>query len=152
VSSLVFVILCLSPLALVVGVGGSTFDAIFASAISVAIALWAIFMMSLLSRMRYRFGESQLEVLCGPYSWHIGYDEVTSAAVTNLKYHPTSTGWKLPGIALFNVFYADRGTVRMCAASITRNILVIETPRGLFGITPDDPDAFLVELRRRRSA
>ena len=44
VSSLVFVILCLSPLALVVGVGGSTFDAIFASAISVAIALWAIFM------------------------------------------------------------------------------------------------------------
>lgn len=150
VSSLVFIAMCLTPLALVVGAGRIPLEALVGCGIGLAGALWAAFILGLLWRMRYRFADADLVVSCGPYHWSIKYGEIMSAALTNLKYHPTSTGWKLPGLALFNVFYADRGTVRMCAASITRRILLIETPRGFFGITPEDPEAFLAEMERRR--
>lgn len=152
ISSLVFILLCLSPLAMMAWAGGSTAEALVASAFSLAIALWAAFMLLLLGRMRYRLRAEAMDVECGPFRWSIPFGEITSAAVTNLKYHPTSTGWKLPGFALFNVFYADRGTVRMCASSITRQILLIETTRGRYGITPDHPVAFLAELERRRQS
>jgi hypothetical protein len=67
-----------------------------------------------------------------------------------LGYLPLSEGWKLPGYTLFKIRYGGIGPVRMCATSMTKRILVIETDTDVWGITPTDVDSFVATIRRAR--
>jgi hypothetical protein len=68
----------------------------------------------------------------------------------NLKWLPTSEGWKIPGLALFKMEYG-RGEIRMCATALAKRILVIDTESGLWGITPSDVKGFVSAVENRRS-
>ena len=54
---------------------------------------------------------------------------------------------RFPGIALFKVPYADVGNVKMCATAALNNILLIETDKEKYGITPADEESFVAALR-----
>ena len=59
---------------------------------------------------------------------------------------------RLPGIALFTVPYADVGNVRMCATAALNDILLIETDKEKYGLTPADEEAFVAALQSRMEA
>ncbi len=100
--------------------------------------------------MRYILSDQELILKCGPVRYVIPYKEIEEIEKTDLGYHPSSTGWKLPGYALFKIYYADRGHVRMCATRVLKGILLIKTVKGeLYGITPRDEERFMEELRKK---
>ena len=111
--------------------------------------LVALFFLAIYPTMRYEMRRDALRLICGPFSWRIPYSEIQEISKTNLKYHPSSTGWKLPGYTIGKVYYKDRGDVRMCATSMCKNITLIKTDDSLFGVTPRDEDAFINALKER---
>lgn len=111
--------------------------------------LAALFFLIIYPTMRYEFRKETLWLKCGPFRWKIPYSEIKEIIKTNLKYHPTSTGWKLPGYTVGKVYYTDRGNVRMCATGMCRNIILIKTDKALFGVTPKDEERFIQVLKAR---
>jgi hypothetical protein len=55
--------------------------------------------------------------------------------------------FRLPGVAIFEVLYGEVGKVKMCASSASKSILLIETEQGLYGVTPQDEQAFVAAVR-----
>jgi hypothetical protein len=41
-----------------------------------------------------------------------------------------SSGWLIPGYALFNVYFVNEGSVWMCATRTRNNVLIIKTSSG----------------------
>lgn len=100
--------------------------------------------------MKYTVTESEITPSCGPFRWRIPISEIWSIVERNLSWLLWAEGWKIPGYALFSIRYGDVGAVRMCATSMTRRVLVIETNQGLWGITPQDQKGFIAAVETRR--
>ena len=111
--------------------------------------LVALFFLAIYPTMRYEMRPHALHLVCGPFNWGIPYSEIKEITRIDLKYHPSSTGWKLPGYTIGKVYYKDRGNVRMCATRMCKNITLIKTDDSLFGVTPRDEDAFINALKER---
>ncbi len=109
----------------------------------------ALFFLIIYPTMRYEFRKESLWLRCGPFCWEIPYSEIKEIVKTDLQYHPTSTGWKLPGYTIGKVYYADRGNIRMCATSMCKNIILIKTNKSIYGITPKDEEKFIQVLKER---
>jgi hypothetical protein len=109
----------------------------------------ALFFAVILPTMKYVVTESQVILSCGPFRWQIPICDIQKVVEKNVGWLPISEGWKLPGYALFKIDCADVGTVRMCATSLTRRILLIQTADDLWGITPTDPEGFVTALHRK---
>jgi hypothetical protein len=56
---------------------------------------------------------------------------------------------RMPGLALFSVFYSDEGVVKMCATSAATRILLIRTRNSTYGITPADEELFVNALMKK---
>lgn len=149
VSSLVFIAFVLANLAFMFLTGAIATGGFMPTLILVLIGLWTVYMLSIYPTMRYELAASELVIGIGPHRWAVPYRDIEKVERTGLKYHPTSTGWKLPGFAVFKVYYAGHGDVRMCAASVTKDITLITAANGRFGITPENPEAFLAALNER---
>jgi len=132
------------------GSGGS--DRVIALGIPLVFGAVVVFFAVIEPSMKYTVTPSEVIPSCGPFRWRIPISEIRSIVERNLSWLPWAEGWKIPGYALFTIRYGDVGTVRMCATSMTRRVLVIETDQGLWGITPQDEKGFIaaVESRRRR--
>ncbi len=117
--------------------------------IMAALFIAAVFFVIIYPSMHYELRDAELYLKCGPICYKIPYSEIKEIVKTNLRYHPTSTGWKLPGYAIGKIYYADRGFVKMCATSMCKNILLIKTEKGCFGITPKDEERFIELLKSR---
>jgi hypothetical protein len=126
--------------------GQSSFFGIFILSIILGAS---IFFLLIYPTMRYELRTDALWLICGPFHWKIPYSEIKEIIKTDLRYHPTSTGWKLPGYTIGKVYYADRGNVRMCATGMCKNIILIKTDEGLFGLTPRDETRFILSLKAR---
>ena len=113
--------------------------------------LVALFFLAIYPTMRYEMRRDGLRLVCGPFNWSIPYSEIKEITRSNLKYHPSSTGWKLPGYTIGRVYYKNRGDVRMCATGMCKNIILIETEDLLYGVTPTDEGRFFDSLRERTS-
>jgi hypothetical protein len=99
--------------------------------------------------MRYELEQNQLTLRYGPVlTYRISLDEVRSIRRRNLSMTIWST-IRFPGIALFTVPYADVGNVKMCATAALNNILLIETKKEQFGLTPADEEAFMAAVKAR---
>ncbi len=122
---------------------------VFAMILVFGFLLVALFFLAIYPTMRYEIRSDALRLVCGPFDWRISYSEIKGITKTNLKYHPTSTGWKLPGYTIGKVYYADRGDVRMCVTSMCKNITLIKTDKSLYGVTPRDEKAFVDSLKGR---
>ena len=107
--------------------------------------LIAIFFLLIYPTMKYKFVNEKLILSCGPFKDVIELDNIQKVSKTNLRYHITSTGWKLPGYTLFKIYYADRGYIKMYATSMLKEIILIETVGQIYGITPKDEQK-LIEM------
>jgi len=117
--------------------------------ISVPFAFIPIFLIAIYPTMRYELRDDGLHLICGPFKEKINYKEIRRVFEKDLKYDISSTGWKIPGYALFKIFYRDLGWVKMYSTRVLKNILIIETFNGnLFGITPKEKNRFLLSLKK----
>ncbi len=117
--------------------------------ISVPFAFIPIFLIAIYPTMRYELRDDGLHLICGPFKEKINYKEIRRIFEKDLKYDISSTGWKIPGYALFKIFYKDLGWVKMYSTRVLKNILIIETFNGnLFGITPKEKNRFLLSLKK----
>jgi hypothetical protein len=94
--------------------------------------------------------------VAGEVSWWVGFltyriplDEVHAIERRDLSLSLWSSV-RLPGLALFAVPYRGMGQVKMCATAATKDILLIETAEGMYGITPADEGGLVAALEARR--
>jgi hypothetical protein len=98
--------------------------------------------------MRYELDDRRLVMRCGPLSYVIHLEDIRRIAKRDLRFSVWSS-MRLPGFALGDVFYGDVGSVTMCATRALKGILLIETARQKYGLTPADEQAFLEDLKSR---
>jgi hypothetical protein len=100
--------------------------------------------------MYYELTDEALRIHCGPLlNYAIPLGNILTVGRRDLKMSLWSS-LRLPGVALFNVSYRGLGQVRMCATAAARDILLIETARAKYGLTPADADLFIAEIEARR--
>ncbi len=108
----------------------------------IALALW-------FPTMHYDLDDQALVLHYGPIlNYRVPLNRIASIRRRDLG----MTIWssiRLPGIALFTVPYADVGNVKMCSTGALKRILLIETDREKYGITPADEEGFVDALRSR---
>jgi hypothetical protein len=100
--------------------------------------------------MRYELDAEALTLRYGPaLTYRIPLDEVHAIERRDLSLSLWSSV-RLPGLALFAVPYRGMGQVKMCATAATKDILLIETAEGMYGITPADEGGLVAALEARR--
>lgn len=102
------------------------------------------------ARLEYRLDEQGLTIVWGrPLT--IPYDAILS--VRRVEGRPKLrriVGTALPGLHEGSFTLAGVGAVRLYAGRIDDHLVIVEADRfGRLGLTPDDPDRFVAELRRR---
>ena len=108
-----------------------------------ALAIW-------FPRMLYELDAEALTLRCGPaLAYRIPLNKIQAVRRRNLRLSLWSSV-RLPGVALFSVPYRGLGQVKMCATAAARDILLIETADGLYGITPADELGLLAALESQR--
>ena len=99
--------------------------------------------------MRYELRSTELVLRYGPVlAYRIPLGDIRGIRRRNLGLTIWSSV-RFPGVALFTVPYADMGNVRMCATAAINNVLLIETPKRKYGITPADEEVFVRALREQ---
>lgn len=115
--------------------------------ICIPVALGFLILASWFPTMRYELDTGQITLRYGPVlTYHIPFKQIQTIRRRNLSL----TIWssiRFPGIALFQVPYADVGNVKMCASAALNHILLIETKTEKYGLTPADEEAFLASVR-----
>lgn len=99
--------------------------------------------------MRYEIEGRRLILSYGPllrYTIEIG--QIKSIRRRDLCISPLSS-FRFPGLAIFGVPYREIGTVKMCATAAGTDILLIETESTKYGLTPENEEEFVKELRAR---
>lgn len=125
----------------------SSGNAILTLIICIPIAITFLILAFCFPNMRYELDQDQLTLRYGPVlRYRIPLKEIRSIRRRNLSMTIWSTV-RFPGIALFTVPYADVGNVKMCATAALNNILLIETEKEKYGLTPEDEDAFVVAIQ-----
>lgn len=119
------------------------------SLLILGVALFQIIVLANLPYMRYELNDEKLVIKCGfILKYVIPLSSIKRVVKRDLEISLWSS-FRLPGLALFRVPYADVGVVKMCATSMSRGIILIETDRGLYGITPDNEEQFIADLHSR---
>ena len=99
--------------------------------------------------MRYELDAHTLTLRYGPVlTYRIPLDEIQTIRKRNLSISLLSS-MRLPGIALFTVPYTDVGNVKMCATAAATGILLVETAKDKYGLTPADEEDFVAALQAR---
>ena len=101
-----------------------------------------------LRTMRYELDDENLVMKYRFIKYIVPFSSIKRITKRDLEISLWSS-FRLPGLALFTVPYSDVGKVKMCATSASRGIILIETDRGVYGITPLDEDAFIADLKSR---
>ncbi len=99
------------------------------------------------TRVRYEVTDGQLRLRAIPLvNARIPLSAIRSVERRDLQ----PTVWasiRFPGLALRRVRYVKVGPVYMCATRAAKGILVLDTDRGLFGVTPEDEQGFVRALQ-----
>ena len=147
--SLIIVAVAIAP-ALAMGLSSSSVivTVIICSVVALAFLVLAFWFPT----MRYELDQAQLTLRYGPVlTYRIPLAEIRTIRRRNLSLTIWST-IRFPGIALFKVPYADVGNVKMCATAALNNILLIETEKEKYGLTPANEDQFIAALRAQMEA
>jgi PH (Pleckstrin Homology) domain-containing protein len=146
---LVLMSIVISALAIIpaLATGLSSTGPILTLIICVPVAIGFLVLAVWFPTMRYELDQDQLTLCYGPFlTYQIPLDEIRTIRRRNLGLTIWST-IRFPGIALFKVPYADVGNVKMCATAALNNILLIETDKDKYGLTPADEEVFVAAVR-----
>ncbi len=136
----------------VLGSGLYSGGAILTLVILVPVALAFLVLALWFPTMRYELGRDRLTLRYGPVlAYRIPLKDIQIIHRKSLSLTVWST-IRFPGIALFGVPYGEVGTVKMCATAALNNILLIETAREKYGLTPEDEPGFVAALRAHMEA
>jgi len=142
--ALLIITLAIAP---AMAIGMSSRNGILTLIICIPIAITFLILAFWFPNMRYELDQDQLTLRYGPViKYRIPLRAIRSIRRRNLSMTIWSTV-RFPGIALFTVPYADVGNVKMCATAALNNILLIETEKEKYGLTPADEEAFVAALR-----
>ena len=98
--------------------------------------------------IRYEIRVNRLAIRYGPLPlYQVDLQQVQKIRQCDLAYSPVSS-LRFPGLALYKVHYPEVGVVHMCATSAFHSILLIETPKAKYGLTPADEVSFVTALRK----
>lgn len=110
----------------------------------------SLFLIIIYPTMRYELRQKELYLICGPFKDIIEYENILKISKTNLKYDLSSSGWKIPGYALFNIYYRDRKWVKMYSTRLLKDIIIIETiNKKLYGLSPKEEMDFIKDLEKK---
>ncbi len=127
--------------------GVSSNSAVLTLIICIPVALAFLILACWFPTMRYELDQDHLTLRYGPVlTYRIPLEKIRTIRRRNLSLTIWST-IRFPGIALFKVPYADVGDVKMCATAALNNILLIETEKEKYGLTPADEEAFIAATR-----
>ena len=101
--------------------------------------------------MRYEVGNGLVILRCGFFAWKIPATQIRAMEERDLQISGFSASWRMPGFALFRVATKDMGMIRMCAASGGTKVLLLKTPNGKWGVTPEDVLAFTSAVEQERA-
>ena len=129
----------------------SGFSGPFMITILLTIPLGLVFLLITLffPAMRYEIAGRRLILSYGPllrYTIEIG--QIKSIRRRDLGISPLSS-FRFPGLAIFGIPYREIGMVKMCATAAGTDILLIETESTKYGLTPENEEEFVKELRAR---
>lgn len=117
--------------------------------IELLLAGWFLALTFWFPTMRYELDEEALTLRYGPaLRYRIPLKEISGLRRRNLGLSIWSS-MRLPGLALFTVNYSDVGNVKMCATAALTEILLVETEKGLYGLTPADEESFVAAVKER---
>jgi hypothetical protein len=100
-----------------------------------------------ISHMRYELHETELLIVFGPWKERVPYGDIVNVSAKDLSLNLISS-FRLPGLALFDVLYSDEGTVRMYSTHALKDVVLIETLKKKYGISPKDKEGFLSSLEK----
>ena len=129
--------------------GLSSISAVITLIICIPVAFAFLILAIWFPIMRYELTEDQLTLRYGPvltYRIPLAAIRIIRRRSLGLTIRATI---RIPGIALFQVPYADVGSVKMCAMAAVNNIPQIETEKDKYGLTPAEEEAFVAALRNQ---
>ncbi len=127
-------------------------NAVLTLVIVVPVALAFLALAFWFPAMRYELDRDQITLRYGPVlTYRIPLRQIRTIRRRNLSLTIWSTV-RFPGIALFQVPYGDVGNVKMCATAALNNILLIETDKEKYGLTPADENKFVDAVRTQMEA
>jgi len=128
---------------ILIGVLASTLLVMLAIGVPfLALAVW-------FPTMRYELDAHTLTLRYGPVlTYRIPLGEIQTIRKRDLSISLWSS-MRFPGIALFTVPYTDVGNVKMCATAAATGILLVETAKDKYGLTPADEEDFVAALQAR---
>jgi|GEM_PF-1121430 len=115
-----------------------------------ALSVFILIVIFSLPHLKYELGEDALYISMGPWKEEIPYSEITDVTVKNLVMNPLSS-FRMPGVALFDVYYLDEGRVRMYSTHALYDVVLIKTKTKKYGISPENEESFVTALRSRIS-
>jgi len=118
---------------------------------------FGFFMWYVRTTMRYELSNSTLTLIGGPVKYQIPLQSIKRVykhdiytGASNRPRTNTATAISTPGMALANVTWRDTGLLKMCATPAWhkgwQSVMLIETDKFKYGITPADDEAFLSAL------
>jgi hypothetical protein len=114
----------------------------------IAVILLLCFYMGIYHTMCYKLQEKELILKCSSFSSKIQYEKIKKIEkITDLGYAPVGF-MRFPKYLLGGVYFSKYGWITMYATSY-RNVLVIETDKKRYGITPNNEEDFLRILNER---
>ena len=142
--ALIIIAVAIVP-AMAMGVTSS--NAILTLIICIPVSITFLILAIWFPTMRYELTQGHITLRYGPIlSYRIPLAEIRTIRRRNLGLTIWST-IRFPGTALFTVPYADVGNVKMCATAALNDILLIETGKEKYGLTPADEETFVAALR-----
>lgn len=142
--ALIIIFVSIAP---AIATGLSSSNAVLTLVICIPISLAFLILAFWFPTLRYELDRDQLTLRYGPViKYQILLREIRSIRRRSLSMTIWST-LRFPGIALFTVPYADVGNVKMCATAALNNILLIETDKEKYGLTPANEELFVAALR-----
>jgi predicted lysophospholipase L1 biosynthesis ABC-type transport system permease subunit len=146
------VIIMAVSIAPALAVGLSSSNAVITLIVCIPVAVAFLVLAFWFPTMRYELDQNQITLRYGPVlAYRIPLGDIRTIRRRNLSLTIWST-IRFPGVALFTVPYADVGNVKMCATAALNNILLIETDKEKYGLTPANEDQFVAALRTRIEA
>jgi hypothetical protein len=105
---------------------------------SLVLAGWSV-------TVRYELSPTRLSLHCGSVKYNVPLEDVTGVNKADLRARALS-GTRFPGFALGKNSYGGVGDVVMCSTRSHKGIILVETRKKKYGVTPADEKAFLAEL------
>lgn len=136
-----------------------TFPIVF-GLVGVFLLSFGLFTRNVIKTMRYELTDNKLDVYGGPVHYEIPLDTVTRAYGRDIYTGPSNqvrissaNGIDTPNLALSNVTWKDTGLLKMCGTpgrvKGIQHIVIIETTKDKYGITPAEEQTFLDALHRQ---